>query len=89
MLSPRLARRTEATTSLSLWGELPTPRTTDAHRLVRRLVRLLGTMEKLHVVLSVDGRSSEWCDDWGAALIGLGESVLEVRFELADDESVP
>lgn len=87
MLSLRLARCTGTTTSVSLSGELPTPRTTDAQHLVRRMVRLLGAMEKLHVALSVDGRSSEWCDEWGAALIGLGESVLEVRFELADDES--
>lgn len=85
MLSLRLARCTGTTTSVSLTGELPTPQTVEARRLVRNLVRLLGAMEKLHVALSVDERSSEWCDDWGRALVGCGELVLEVRFELADE----
>jgi hypothetical protein len=85
MLSLRLARCTGTTTSVSLTGELPTPQTIEARRLVRNLVRLLGTMEKLHVAVSVDERSSEWCDDWGRALVGCGERVLEVRFELADE----
>lgn len=48
-------------------------------------VRLLGI--PVSVVLCVDARSADWCDQWALQLSEVHAGDLEVRFELEEERS--
>lgn len=75
-------------TELSLAGALPS---TVPAETVRDLIAALAlwSATPVSIVLVVDEHSADWCERWSRNLRAIGQDVIEVRFELADDAAAP